>query len=296
MSEPRRLPLEAWGRAWLARLQAAADRTKVGRHAFEFLMFGIKQGWACLFGGAMVALLFLTHYFYPAHATLSRYDFLVLAAIAIQVAMLGFKLESFEELKVILAFHIVGTIMEIFKTSTGSWIYPEPSILHIAGVPLFSGFMYGSVGSYLARVWRIFDFRFTGYPPRWTTMVLGLAIYANFFTDHWGWDFRWAIYVAVGALYWRCSVWFKPDRKMHEMPMLIGFVLVAFFIWFAENIGTYSHAWLYPSQHQGWALVPISKIGSWLLLMIISFVMVSLVKKPVAIGAFANDVSVPERT
>jgi len=31
--------------------------------------------------------------------------------------------------------------MEVFTTSAGSWIYPEHSLLHRGGVPLFSGFM-----------------------------------------------------------------------------------------------------------------------------------------------------------
>ena len=74
------------------------------------------------------------------------------------------------EAKVILMFHAVGTVMEIFKTSAGSWIYPEANLLRIGGVPLFTGFMYAAVGSYLARVWRLFDFRFRAHRrwrPRW---------------------------------------------------------------------------------------------------------------------------------
>lgn len=38
------LPPERWGRELLARVQARADRTRLGRYAFEFLMFGLKQG------------------------------------------------------------------------------------------------------------------------------------------------------------------------------------------------------------------------------------------------------------
>ena len=124
----------------------------------------------------MLALLLATHLLYPADATLHRYDFLTLAAVAIQVAMLAFKLETWEEARVILLFHIVGTIMELFKTTVGSWVYPEASILHIGAVPLFSGFMYAAVGSYIARVWRIFDFRFSHYPPTWVTWLLAIAI------------------------------------------------------------------------------------------------------------------------
>src|SRR5271156_5793592 len=37
----------------------------------EFLRFGIKQGWACLFGGIAVGLMISTAWFYPAHAPLA---------------------------------------------------------------------------------------------------------------------------------------------------------------------------------------------------------------------------------
>jgi uncharacterized membrane protein YoaT (DUF817 family) len=280
VTEARRLPLERWGRDLLARVQAHADRTRLGRWAFEFLMFGLKQGWACLFGGIMVALLFGSALVWPQQAPIARYDFLVIAALAVQAAMLVFRLESFAEARVILVFHLVGTVMEIFKTHVGSWEYPEASLLRIAGVPLFSGFMYASVGSYIARVWRIFDIRFSHYPRPWTTWLLAGAIYLNFFTNHWLWDARVLLFGATALIFWRTWFWFTPDRAERGLPALLGFGLVGLFIWFAENIGTYSRAWIYPSQHHGWAPVSISKLSSWYLLMIISYVLVSLVFQP----------------
>ena len=68
------------------------------------------------------------------------------------------------------------------------------------------------------------------------------------------------------------------------MPLLLGFVLVALFIWFAENIGTFANAWRYPNQSGGWKWCP-SPLGSWFLLMIISYVMVSVVNRPEDISA-----------
>ena len=164
-----RLPLEIWGRRLMARAEAWADRSRLRRYAYEFLWFGLKQGWACLFGGAMLALILGTFLFWPDQAPLARYDFLVLGALGIQAAMLALKLESWEEARVIFLFHVAGTIMELFKTYHGSWIYPEESVLRIGAVPLFSGFMYAAVGSYIARVQRIFHIRVRGYPPLWTT-------------------------------------------------------------------------------------------------------------------------------
>lgn len=64
------------------------------------------------------------------------------------------------------------------------------------------------------------------------------------------------------------------------MPMLVGWFLVALFIWFAENIGTFARAWSYPGQETGWQMVSLAKLGSWYLLMYISFVLVAAVHKP----------------
>src|SRR5690606_9261613 len=124
---------------------------------------------------------------------LDRYDVFFLAALLIQAAMLAFRLETLSEAKVILIFHVVGTGMELFKTAAGSWIYPEEALFRLGGVPLFSGFMYACVGSYMARIQRIFDIQFTRYPPVWMTVVLAIAIYANFFTHHFMVDLRWLL-------------------------------------------------------------------------------------------------------
>jgi uncharacterized membrane protein YoaT (DUF817 family) len=265
-----------------ARIGAWAAQRRSTHALYEFTRFGIKQGWACLFGALMLALLIGTHLLYPRGAWLARYDFLVIAAVAIQIAMLAFKLETWEEAKVILIFHIVGTAMEIFKTSVGSWIYPEASILRIGGVPLFTGFMYAAIGSYIARAWRLFDFRFTHHPPLWAIVLLAVGIYVNFFAHHYVWDARVLLFALTALLFGRCWVHFKVWQVHRRMPLLVGFALVALFIWFAENIGTFTAAWMYPNQRHGWTLVSLGKLGAWFLLMIISYVLVALVNRPQA--------------
>ncbi|QDH34900.1 DUF817 domain-containing protein [Porphyrobacter sp. YT40] len=260
------------------RLEAFDPGTGWRLWLYEFLLFGFKQGWACLFGGLLLALLLGTHLFYPDSAPLHRYDFLTLAAIAIQAGMLAFRLETWREARVILIFHVVGTVMELFKTQAGSWTYPEASVLHIGAVPLFSGFMYAAVGSYIARVWRIFDFRLTHYPPVWATWLLAAAIYVNFFTHHFTIDIRWGLFGVTALLFWRTRVHFRNWRVHRWMPLLVGFGLVALFIWFAENIATFANAWNYPGQEQEWQMVGLAKYGSWYLLMLISFVLVTLVQ------------------
>ncbi|MFN7128320.1 MAG: DUF817 domain-containing protein [Brevundimonas sp.] len=275
-----RLPLEAWGRRLLAHAETLADRSRPRRCAYEFLWFGLKQGWACLFGGLMLGLIVGTFLWWPDGAPISRYDFLAVGAVLIQAAMLAFKLETWEEARVIFLFHVAGTIMELFKTAHGSWVYPEDSLLRIGAVPLFSGFMYAAVGSYIARVQRIFHIRVRAYPPLWTTGVLAAAIYVNFFAHHWLPDVRIALFAATVLLFGRGWFYFTADRRRRSMPLLLGYGLVALFIWFAENLGTFARAWTYPGQDGGWEPVSLGKLGAWFLLMIISVVLVSLVHRP----------------
>lgn len=280
MASFRRLPLEAWGRRSLVRAEAWADRSRYRAAAYEFLWFGLKQGWACLFGGLLLALIVGTFLWWPENAPLARYDFLVLGALAIQAAMLALKLESWEEARVIFLFHVAGTVMELFKTAHGSWVYPEGSVLRIGDVPLFSGFMYAAVGSYIARVQRIFHIRVRGYPPFWTTAVLAAAIYVNFFAHHWLSDIRIALFAATALLFGRGCFWFTTDRRRRRMPLLVGYLLVALFIWLAENLATFGRAWTYPGQAEVWEPVGLEKLGSWFLLMIVSVVLVSIVHRP----------------
>lgn len=80
----------------------------------EFFVFGLKQAYACMFGGFLLAVMLVTKYWYPIEG-LHRYDFIFLAAIAFQVFMLVFKLETWKEALVIIVFHLVATVMELLK-------------------------------------------------------------------------------------------------------------------------------------------------------------------------------------
>jgi len=246
----------------------------------EFVVFGLKQAWACIFGAALLAVLMAARLWYPEEAALARNDFLTIAAVLIQVLMVVARLETLRELRVIVLFHLVGTVMELFKTDVGSWSYEAEGFLRIGAVPLFSGFMYAAVGSYMVRVYRLFDLRFARYPRRWITAVVAAGIYVNFFTHHYIWDARWVLLAAVVIIFGRCVMHFRVFRRKFRMPLVIAFLLVALFIWIAENIATWSGAWLYPSQLNGWQLVPFEKLVAWFLLMFISVVLVAWVYKP----------------
>jgi Protein of unknown function (DUF817) len=62
------------------------------------------------------------------------------------------------------------------------------------------------------------------------------------------------------------------------MPLAVAFALIGFFLWIAENFGTFLDAWNYPDQVNVWHLVHPAKFGAWALLVSMSFVLVASIK------------------
>ena len=249
----------------------------VGYVADRLWLFGLRQASASMFGGFLLALIVLTKVWYPFTAV-ARYDVLFVAAVLFQLFLLVAKLETLREAFIVLVFHLLATAMEVFKTSDaiGSWSYPGEAVLKVGNVPLFAGFMYSAVGSYLVRSRRVLDLRFTHYPRTWLTVLMAALVYANFFTHHYIWDIRWPLVAFVVALYARSWVHFRLGHQDRRMPTLVGMFLVSFFIWVAENVATFARIWVYPDQADGWRPVEVSKLLAWFLLIMMSFVLTTL--------------------
>jgi len=124
-----------------------------------------------------------------------RYDLLLLICLFTQWWMIRKGIESLDELKVITVFHLMGLTMELFKVWKGSWAYPEDALTKFGGVPLYSGFMYASVASYLCQAWRRFNLQLLNAPRRFESLVIAVLIYLNFFTHHYFYDLRWLLAV-----------------------------------------------------------------------------------------------------
>lgn len=220
---------------YLLRTPAKPNLVGTARFVTEFLYFGIKEARACLFAGLFFAAVF----FVPRTGLLGvpRYDALLIIALAIQAWMVWIKLETLDELKAISLFHAVGFALEVFKTSGGiqSWAYPDFAYTKVFGVPLFSGFMYAAVGSYIIQAWRLLDLRVKHHPPYWMAALVAALIYANFFTHHYITDYRWYLAACALGLYARATVIFKPFDRERSMPLYLAFVLIGFFVWLAEN-------------------------------------------------------------
>jgi len=248
------------------------------RGLVEFLWFGIKEARACLFVGLFFAAIFLM----PRAGLfgIPRYDLLLVVAVAIQLWMVRVQLETWDELKAVCLFHAVGFALEAFKVSGSiqSWSYPDFGYTKIFGVPLFSGFMYAAIGSYIVQAWRLLDIRVRHHPPYWMATAIALLIYVNFFTHHYIGDYRWYLAACALGLYSRTTVVFRPLDRDRRMPLMLGFVLTGFFIWMAENIGTFWGVWRYPNQLGAWSAVHVSKWSSWSLLVVMTFTIVAHLK------------------
>ena len=190
------------------------------------------------------------------------------------------KLETIDEAKTILLFHIIGVALELYKTNPhiGSWTYPDLGFFHIATVPLYSGFMYASIGSYIVQAWRIFKLKLENVPPYSLSLALAILIYLNFFTNHFLPDLRWILALIVLLIYWRTKVEYTITTVSRKMPVTLSFILIALFVWVAENIGTFTKAWQSPNQITSWQAVSFHKVSSWSLLVIISFLLIVYLK------------------
>ncbi|ESU31854.1 hypothetical protein G3A_14365 [Bacillus sp. 17376] len=255
------------------KLLSARIRTAVK----QLFHFGWEQALSCVFPVVIFASLAITQNL-PL-PFLPRYDWLLIIFLLMQWWMVRSGLETKDELKVITLFHLIGLALEIFKTHMGSWSYPDEGYFKVFGVPLYSGFMYASVASYLSQAWRRLKVELVKWPPFLIVVPLAAAIYLNFFTHHFWLDLRWLLAGLVLIVFWQSWVTYEVNGARYRMPLALSFMLIGFFIWIAENIATFLAAWKYPNQADGWSLVHLGKVSSWVLLVIVSFLIVSTLKQ-----------------
>ena len=246
------------------------------RHGLaQLLRFGWLEAQSCLFAAAIFVGLDASS---VTPLPIARYDALLAYGLIVTGLFLLLRIETLREVAVIVAFHLIGLGLELFKVHVGSWSYPEDAWTKVAGVPLYSGFMYAAVGSYICQAFRRFDLRVNRFPWLAAT-ILAVAAYANFFTHHWLPDLRWLVAAGFVIVLWRSHVSFTVGTQRYAMPLALSFVLIGFFLWVAENGATWLGAWQYPDQTDFWQLVHVGKWGSWALLVSLSFVLVAAVKR-----------------
>lgn len=247
--------------------------------ATELWYFFVTNLRASYFGVFLLSIFLLTEVITV--PLVSRYDFIFLAAVCFQIYVLLFRFEHAKEFFVIILFHILATGMELFKThpAIGSWVYPGigSSVFVLNSVPLFAGFLYSAVGSYISRAFVFLKLSYEHFPAYFHLLILAPIIYVNFFTHHFFYDLRYFLFIYAVIIFSKTKIRFQTYRKIYRMPFLLAAFLTALFVWIAENIGTLTNIWLYPSQQEYWHAVSFNKIGSWFLLLILSFALISII-------------------
>lgn len=236
----------------------------------QLLRFGLLQARCCAFAVALVGGIAVSGLL--PELPIARYDLVLIYGILLAVAARKLGWDSARDTAVIVGCHLIGLLFELVKVRMGSWSYPEEAMTKVAGVPLYGGFLYAAVGSYVCRAWHLFELRLDGYRPRIMAALAG-AVYLNFFSHHWLPDLRWAL--AATLLCATAGTWvhYRVGIQEHRMPLALSFVLIGFFLWVAENIATYAGAWSYPDQLTGWQPVSPAKFGAWALLITVTFVL-----------------------
>lgn len=260
----------------LQKLHVRPGEGRIKAFLREFICFGYKEAICCVFPAFIFGMLAITKFVqFPG---IYRYDLLLIACVLMQWLMLKTKLETRHEFYVICVFHLLGISMEIFKVAHGSWAYPEPGYTKIMGVPLYSGFMYASVASYVCQAWRHFDLTYKAWPQLSQNACYASLIYGNFYTNAYVKDIRLIIIPLLLIGFSKTIVYFNTNGQTRQMPMSVSFLLIAFFIWLAENIGTFLGAWRYPHQTKEWTMVKLQLMSSWFLLVIVSVIIVAMLK------------------
>ena len=252
------------------------SETKFMSFVKQFVLFGYLQAVSCIFP----VLIFISLAFSSAlHLGIPRYDLLLIVCIIAQVIMYRIGLETRDEVLVITLFHLLGLVMELHKVHHGSWSYPEDAYTKIMGVPLYAGFMYASVGSYICQAWRNLRLDTVHWPNSIYAIAIGAAIYLNFFTNAFIADVRLYIALVLIVIFRKTKFSFQLHQKIYYISALLSFAIIGFFIWLAENIATFFDAWKYAYQHTGWQMVTWHKITSWSLLVIVSIIIVGELKR-----------------
>lgn len=253
------------------------------QHIRNILSF-LYTFWIELIKSALFWILFFVCFAFGKYVTsfwLMLGDFMFICVIFIQIILITTKYESWQECRIILIYHFLGFAMEAFKTHPAiwSWHYQYMGFFTVLSVPLYSGFMYSAVGSFLFQSMHRLKLQFENFPKFSIAIPLVILIYLNFFTHHFIRDIRYILLFIIIWVTYKTYTYFQVKGKRYRMYTLFNLFLAASCIWIAENMATFLWVWLYPNQDAGRSLVSVHKILSRFLLFILSAVIVSYTMK-----------------
>ena len=111
-------------------------------------------------------------------------------------------------------------------------------------------------------------------------MLLAIAIYVNFFSHHFLPDMRWLLFAWTLLLFGRVRIYFTVDRVQRWMPLIVAGAADGLLPVGGGECRHGDRNMALSRRAHGWQLVSLQKLGSWYLLLIISFVLVTIVNRP----------------
>ena len=204
---------------------------------------------------------------YVVKIDIARYDFVSFSLIATYGLFFFFHWRNTRYLLIHIVVHFLGLLFEIYKVNKLSWVYPDQAWLMFWGVPFYSGFMYTALVDFVCQVMHRSKFQIMRELPWKTIGILSLLIYLNFFIVHLTRvDFRYLLVVVSVFLIYRLPVRMTVKKTTIDANLLSIMIVFSCMVWVAENIATFSGAWLYMTQLDGWVPVSPHKLVSWYLL------------------------------
>ena len=244
------------------------------RFLTEFWFFGLKSARACLFAG----LFFISMMLYHAQVYLAFQNTMLCSSSPFPFKHGWYGPNSKHGMNSKPSAYFIWSALPWKRLRSRAVFNLGPILIFLTPkylvCPCFQVSCTPPVGSYIIQAWRLLDMRIRHHPPYGLAALASLMIYVNFFTHHYIGDYRWYIGAFALGLYSRTRVIFRPYERDRWMPLLLGFVLTGFFIWLAENIGTFLGVWRYPNQIGAWATVHIGKWSSWTMLVVMTFTII----------------------
>ena len=222
-----------------------------------------------MFGAVFVVAILASAALWNADWAVARTDALFVFGVLGLVAMFALGWNALGDALPIGAVFLAGVVLEWQRTGAGAWAYEAGGVLQFGQKPLFVGFMYAAVGSYIIRSLRLKALMVTGMPAIWIGLGAGAVIYGSYFLSLPSWV-RPLLLTFVVIVFSGARVR-SPSGSWLYVPVALA--MAAVLLWVAENVGTFTGTWSYPGQG-AYEFVSLSKIGAWFLLLNVCFLLV----------------------
>ena len=253
----------------------------LSKRKISWISWGLDQIWwqirAAWFGIAFLMAIVAASVIWGSDWAVARTDALFVVGVALAGLVFALGVNRLQDALPMGIVFLLGIGLELQKTGIGAWAYADGGVLMLGEKPLFVGFMYAAVASYVIRSLRLKGLRVVRLPHWAVALGFSAVIYGAFFVPVPVWVRPMLLLLAVLAFN-RARV-VAPSGSWLPVPMALA--MAALLLWVAENVGTFTGTWTYRGQGPG-ELVTYSKIGAWFLLLNVVFWVVTYATRDVS--------------